>query len=269
MKRERSPGEVYDIQAENYVAFAEESYPWKYIERPAIDAFASYLYKPEIKVLDVGCGTGKVMRHVASQGILPENIVAFDPSQKMVDEAKIGMPHAVIFRASLTDFELSPGSIDLAIVNMVFQYLDNKELKLAMDRLYNVLSEAGRLVFTMPHPLHNFYQGIDEGKWNKWVKQDTPWGTTVPNYHRDPVDFVDIFYRCGFNLDEGWVPLEVDQEGRSDTKKYERYTAFASRIGARLRKCGPEEKDKRNSNLGVPDLLSGKQKILKKPNWEL
>lgn len=159
---EDSTGQLYDEQADEFARFANESYTWNFIEKPAFDRYIPDLYKPDTRVLDVGCGTGRVMNHLVSKGVAPQNIKGFDSSQKMVEKAQASQPLSTVFQASLTDFDLPPGSVDLVTSNMVFQYLDNKDLRLALDKIYDVLTKDGILFFVMPHYLHNFKDRITE-----------------------------------------------------------------------------------------------------------
>jgi ubiquinone/menaquinone biosynthesis C-methylase UbiE len=54
--------DIYTGQAERFARFALESYTWQYIERPALYETILPLLSPTSCVLDVGCGTGRIMQ---------------------------------------------------------------------------------------------------------------------------------------------------------------------------------------------------------------
>lgn len=230
----RNIGEIYDQQAEKYAEFADNRFAWTYLELPAFDKYIFDLYRPETRVLDIGCGTGVVARHLIARGVRPENIIGIDTSQKQLDQARATTPGVRFIEASAHDFDLPSGSIELITTNTVGHHLDNEQFEGMLQKSYDVLSPDGCYFFVDVDPDHSA-EGRDPQNLNKWTTVKTPWGTDVPFFNRDPDDLVDMFDRHGFDKVGGWV-LRVVPEGIVDPKNFARYSSRPSRMAARYQK---------------------------------
>lgn len=258
----RNIGEMYDMQSSGYAEFADNRFAWKYLERPAFDKYISDLYRPEIRVLDIGCGTGVVERHLTARGVRPENIIGIDPSKGQLEQARLLTPEVDFIETDANSFKLPDGSVDLVVTNTVIHHLDNEHLEQMLDRVYKVLSSNGCYFFVEVNPDHSA-EGRDPKNTNKWTTVKTPWGTEIPFFNRDPYDLVDILDRHGFDMISGW-PLKVDPKGVTEASEYLRYSFRPSRMSARYQKVPERSRFLRVNDVRIPNLIETPQQTAQK-----
>jgi ubiquinone/menaquinone biosynthesis C-methylase UbiE len=81
---------------------------------------ASIVHQPE-SVLDVGCGTGRLLRR--TYRYWPEaQLIGVDPAQGMIEKAKLLTPNATFFTAMAESLPLKDNSVDLAISTTSFHH---------------------------------------------------------------------------------------------------------------------------------------------------
>lgn len=230
-----TPEDVYDSQADLYVPFSETSFSWLYIEKPALDRYISEFYNPTTRILDVGCGSGRLIAHLIFKGIRPGNVVGIDVSTKMLEYARQELPNEVkLKKASLSDFDLEPEIFDLVTSSMVLHHLDNEELDAALKRIHRVLKPNGVFFFIDTDP-ERIAGSTDPKNEDKWLFPPTPWGTTQPFFNRTTHKLEQILQAKGFDkLDGG--PIKASDEGKIDAEQYVDYTERPARIAVKLRK---------------------------------
>lgn len=240
-------GKIYDAQAAEYSAFAENSYTWRYIERPGFDRYISDFYRSDTRLLDVGCGTGRVIGHMIARGVKAKHIVGADPSSKLVAEANVKYPSVSLINADALSMPFRNGAFDLVTANMVIHHLSREELAVFLDRAYEVLKPDGVLFFVDTDPDHS---SETLARLNNWMTQETPWGSKIPAFIHDMYELLlDSIYYAGFELGSGWT-LPVAEEGKADMERYAHYTNRPSRLAARLFKVSAEEKKRRLADAG-------------------
>lgn len=247
-------GQIFDEQSGPYGDFSEESYSWKYLERPAFNKYIGDLYTPNTRVLDTGCGTGRVIKYLISRGIRPENIVGFDISGELLEKAKQNVPGVKLFQSSVDEFNLPSGSFDLVTSNMVVHCIDNEVFAKFLDRVYDVLVPGGIFFFVDTDPDYR-EDGRDPKNINKWLQMETPWGTTIPYFNKHPRDMLNLIDLHGFDLVSGWT-FRPTKEGMVDWKNYIKYSSGSSRRMAGRFKKVSEDVKKRRINWKIPSLVS-------------
>ena len=86
----------------------------------ALALAASIVHQPE-RVLDVGCGTGRLLRR--AYRYWPEaQLIGVDPAQGMIEKAKLLTPNATFFTAMAESLPLKDNSVDLAISTTSFHH---------------------------------------------------------------------------------------------------------------------------------------------------
>ncbi|HMS50273.1 MAG TPA: class I SAM-dependent methyltransferase [Candidatus Saccharibacteria bacterium] len=242
-----SPAEAYDAQSPEYIAFADSSYTWNYIEKPGFDMYIPDLYTPETAVLDIGSGTGRVVKHLIAKGLNTQNIVGLEPSLELVRHAQAQIPDVAFIQGAATELPFRSETFDLLTANMVFHHLDNVSLASALDRMYEVLKPGGTLFFVGIDPDHS---AETLGNINKWVPQQTPWGSEIPAFNHDMYEMLlDSMYFAGFDRVAGWQ-LGVSEDGKVDPDKYAHYSGQPSRLAARFSKVSASQKANRLKHAG-------------------
>ena len=108
-------------------------------------------------VVDLGCGFGWFARWARTQGAA--RVLGLDLSENMLARARadtdraFGDDPAVTFvKADLDDLALPAGSFDLAYSSLAFHYVE--DFGRLARRIFDALAPAGRLVFTIEHPIY-------------------------------------------------------------------------------------------------------------------
>jgi SAM-dependent methyltransferase len=139
---------------------------------------------PEMRVLEIGCGAGRVTRALAK---LFGEVHGVDVSGEMVKLARAalsGFPNAFVYQNNGTDLSAVPDlPFDFAFSCIVFQHIPSR------DVIENYVREAGRLL--RPGALFKFQvQGdstVHTSPENTWIG--------VPFSEQQAMDMA---YRCGF-----------------------------------------------------------------------
>ena len=232
MNANRFPN-TYDYNPQKYADFANTSFSWLHIEQPAIDgALADYYERgADIRVLDIGCGTGRIIKHLIDHGIPAENITGLDPSPGMLSIAANNLPQEVgLVKGEGADMPFLPESFHLVTANMVLHAMDDQQAEAMIERVGQVLAPGGDffLVDTKPE---------SDAVKNTWTTVRSPWGAALDVFNHDIETILDdIAPRYGLTCLRA-EQLEVDEAGRAeDPAEYARYSSGHFRLSALLRK---------------------------------
>ena len=124
---------------------------------PFHDLLALVEARPRLKVIDLGCGTGELTRHLADQ--LPESdVTGLDSSQEMLDKAaSFGRPGLVFVKG---DQSTLTGEWDLIFSNAALQWSENHAELIPF--LYRKLAPGGQIAVQVPsnhdHISHRIYR---------------------------------------------------------------------------------------------------------------
>jgi len=124
-----------------------------------VDLFARWeVLGPEIRALEIGCGIGRVARHVAPA---VRTLLAADASAMMLalartrlaDLANVGFVRA----ASASLPAVASSSVDLAYSILVLQHVEREDAVLMLRDVVRVLRPGGIAILTYPNLLSDPY----------------------------------------------------------------------------------------------------------------
>ena len=159
---------------------------------PFFDLLALVEIRPNLKIVDLGCGTGELTRQLADA--LPESdVTGIDSSAQMLEKASpLSSPHLHFEQGDQAQLS---GEWDLIFSNAALHWTENHpEL---IPRLYNRLSPGGQIAVQMPsnhnHISHQIY---------RQAASEEPFRTALNGFQRyAPVlsidDYARILFVCG------------------------------------------------------------------------
>ncbi len=112
-------------------------------------AIAAELGEPPARVLDVGCGTGRLARALAERG---QRVWGVDPSDAMLEQARAVPARGVAFRRAVAEaLPFRDASFDGAVLRQAVHLVDRPR---AFAELARVLRPGGHVVVATFHPEH-------------------------------------------------------------------------------------------------------------------
>ncbi|MBI1856718.1 class I SAM-dependent methyltransferase [Candidatus Saccharibacteria bacterium] len=220
-------------RSEAYAAFAEGSYSWRFIERPALDrAIPASAYSDSTKILDIGSGSGRVIGYHIARGAVEANVTGVDPDHKSVELSSNRFPQARFIEQKIQDIELEDASLDIVSAQLSLRYLDNTELATLCGKVALALRGDGMFFLLDVHPTR---YGVSDG-FDKYFQEglrevDTPWGGSETYFYRTLGTYVTTLSKAGLrivSLDE----CPVTQEGMNEahSKDFARYSMSPARF---------------------------------------
>ncbi|HGH7300639.1 class I SAM-dependent methyltransferase [Pseudomonas aeruginosa] len=179
------------------------------LEMPAIQAQLPHL--DGLHVLDIGCGFGDFTRLARSLGAA--TVTGVDVSARMISEARTltDDPWIRYHQTAIEDFVPDEASFNLVVSSMALHYVS--DYAQVIDRIYRALKPAGRLVFSVEHPVCTAasigWITDERGNLRHWPLdrygdesiRSTRWFVDgVVKYHRTVASYVNILLQAGFQL---------------------------------------------------------------------
>ncbi|CCD85494.1 putative methyltransferase [Bradyrhizobium sp. ORS 285] len=114
------------------------------------EQFDTLLPPPGALTLDIGCGEGRLSRHLTSRG---HRVIGVDASPTLIAAARAADPSIAVVRADAAALPLTDACADLAIAFMSLQDVD--AIQAAIREVARVLKPGGRLCMAIVHPLNS------------------------------------------------------------------------------------------------------------------
>jgi 2-polyprenyl-3-methyl-5-hydroxy-6-metoxy-1,4-benzoquinol methylase len=144
---------IYNRDAQAFAEQSSQLMTWKFIGSKALDKnLAEFYGNKDIKVLDEGSASGRVVEHLIQKGIPAENIddIEISPEEVKIAEAKNLGAHFKV--GDLRKDVLSKDTYDVITRHMVDEHLDNQGLLEVSKNTLNALKVGGTLVVVFTHP---------------------------------------------------------------------------------------------------------------------
>jgi SAM-dependent methyltransferase len=114
------------------------------------DLFLELVPPPGRRTLDLGCGEGRLARHLKALG---HAVVGVDASAALVAAARDADPALEVHLANAAALPFDDAAFDLVVAFMSFQDLD--DLDETVREAARVLEPGGRLCFAIVHPVNS------------------------------------------------------------------------------------------------------------------
>jgi len=163
--------EVYADTAA-YIRYAERSFPWLQFERPALleHVREKLAINSDIKVIEAGCGYGRVIQELISAGVQPDKIVGMDHNPKLLEIARDRFSPAVeIVEADLAAESFIDHQADLVICNMVAHHLNDDQFSQMVGNFCRWTKQDGTFLILLPFPLFSRLQPHFSGVPGNWA----------------------------------------------------------------------------------------------------
>ena len=113
-----------------------------------------------MKILDLGCGTGYLSSMMADC-VGPEGkVVAIDPNRSRLDIAEKQYSRSNLVFLEANDVTLPEDQYDLVFATYVLHWIQNKTA--VFNKVYQNLKPGGRFAFTVPENRAPFFQKMDK-----------------------------------------------------------------------------------------------------------
>jgi SAM-dependent methyltransferase len=191
------------------------------VDQPAMRSLIPSLANK--RVLDLGCGFGKMCRYAIEQGAA--SVVGVDISTRMLAKAREETADARIsyIQAALEDLNFAPASFEIVVSSLAIHYVERYDMLCANVKSW--LVAGGAFVFSVEHPMVTAYpvgQYLDEkGEQQHWTIDNyklegirhTKWFTDdVIKYHRSVETYVNTLIDKGFTIVRLLEPEAVEDE---------------------------------------------------------
>jgi 2-polyprenyl-3-methyl-5-hydroxy-6-metoxy-1,4-benzoquinol methylase len=140
----------------------------------------------ELKVLDVGCGDGRIYPFLLGEGFVAKNIHGVEVSQSRVDRCHaLGWENA-LYISNGAKLPYLDGTFHIINFMEVIEHIPFENIDAVLNELYRVLAEDGVLLITTPnYPIKRFYDvyaAISLGKKERW--HDDPTHVSLYNHYK-------------------------------------------------------------------------------------
>lgn len=160
---------------------------------PFYDLLSLIEIKPDMEVIDLGCGTGELTRKLADK-LATANVVGIDSSKEMLNEAQAFSNERVRFVQKTIEEQLNSNhEWDLVFSNAAIQWSDNHEV--LIPKIIASLKKNGQLAIQIPSQKDNLLNKmLDE------LADEEPYQKALSGWHRtSPVLRTEVYAHLLFD----------------------------------------------------------------------
>lgn len=144
--RKKHTNKIRDLVKKAYDSIASEFDQTRKVQWPEFHEFLEYV-ENDVKVLDLGCGNGRVYDLLKSKDV---DYLGIDNSSGLIDRARENYPKARFEIGDMVDLDLPDNSFDIIFSIASFHHIPGKKLrKQAVKEMHRVLKKDGILILTV------------------------------------------------------------------------------------------------------------------------
>jgi SAM-dependent methyltransferase len=143
------PTPTYDMVAADYATRFVDELAYKPFDRELLIRFAESVRPrstPDLPVCDLGCGPGHIGAFVASQGV---EVIGFDLSPGMVDQARHSFPHLRFARGDMTALDGPAGGLAGIVCFYALIHLPRAVVPAALEEMHRRIADGGDLLLAV------------------------------------------------------------------------------------------------------------------------
>lgn len=166
------------------------------------------------RILDIGCGTGKLTQKLNDSGA---EVVGIDASEEMIDKAKASFPDIQFFVKDATNFSFEQ-PFDAAFSNATLHWINEQER--ALQCIYNNLKRSGRFVFEMggKHNIEAIHNAVKQAMIEAGFESLLPAKT---NYFPSVGEQCSLLEKVGFTVtDVAYFKRPTELKGNDGMKNW-------------------------------------------------
>jgi trans-aconitate 2-methyltransferase len=162
-------------------------------EQPFFDLLALIRPAGNMRVVDLGCGTGKLTRLLHAR-LQARETLGLDRSARMLEESAVDLPAGLSFTvATIESFE-ARGDYDLIVSNAAFHWIEDHPA--LIERLARGLKPGGQLAFQIPAMHHEVsHTTAEELAATEFARDFGGWRRPQPVLPAD--EYARLLYRAG------------------------------------------------------------------------
>jgi len=158
----------------------------KVFEDPIYFDKLAYFLIPTSRIIEYGCGYGRMMKLLKAQGY--SNLIGFDFAERMIERGHRENPDlnlSLLEKSSIIPCDTA--SVDAVVISTVLcSMTDVQEKKILMEEIHRVLVPNGTLYITdfllCNHPIYEEKYRLGLREFGKWGTYKTQEGLVVSHY---------------------------------------------------------------------------------------
>lgn len=199
---------AYDTIAEDYAATFPGTEPEADLDLAVLEDFTRRVLEADgtSRVLDAGCGTGRIARRLADRGCA---VTGIDLSPGMLAMARRDHPDLEVAQGSVTDLPFPEAAFDGVLCWYSLIHLTDDELPVALAEVARVLRPGGLVLVA-------FQKG--EGTWDVGAGlRERGHDVELVRFPRSPKVVLDALAAAGFGKEARLVrePLGAETQGQA------------------------------------------------------
>ncbi len=219
---------TYNNNANNYASTSKQGTPWLYFDKPSLDTFLKNIIKQDTKILELGCGGGKVIGYLVEKGASEKEITGVDNSNELLKIAKENYPNITFIDKDIRFLEPQEAKYNLILAVRVLEYLSLEDLHVVLKNCYLSLKPAGTLFFIVGHPIRVNGSNIATYQERGPRTHTIPGNIQIELMHKTLSDYINALIETGFTIDavdETKANEALKEANPSDYSKYSSYGA--------------------------------------------